>query len=243
MEEEEGEEEEEEAHPFDAAADIGGALRARKVSLRLPPQQPQPHVERRAMGILVRIWYLEEGQDVNTGEIVGYTFMDAATLADPPLGRRSFPIEPTFPIKMGSMYDRDLASGLRERKRKMLVRETGEEEKEPERVDTDANPDADAAAAPARDTGVFESQKQLLTAKLQVTKRVKGTNAPRSWRLELLATSCLPQCLEAEPEEDAASEAKRRKVGFGLGLGLGLGFFAAHHLVAELGLGLGLGWG
>jgi hypothetical protein len=183
----EGGDDEYDAHPFDETADIDalingdgdgdgagpGGTRARpaavvrrKSSLRAAAPPALPAENRRAMGVLIRIWYLEEGQDVNTGEIVGYTFMDAATLAEPPLGRRSFPIEPHFPITLGSMYDRDLASGLRERKRKMLVREEKEKKKGKEEVEEE---DVDgAAAAAAVDNGVYESSKQLLTAKLQV---------------------------------------------------------------------------
>jgi len=185
-----GDDDDDDAHPFDETADIdalingdgdgdgdgagpgrtrarpaGAAAVRRKSSLRAAAPPALPAENRRAMGVLIRIWYLEEGQDVNTGEIVGYTFMDAATLAEPPLGRRSFPIEPHFPIKLGSMYDRDLASGLRERKRKMLVREEKEKKKGKEEVEEE---EVDGAAAAAVDNGVYESSKQLLTAKLQV---------------------------------------------------------------------------
>ena len=80
-------------------------LRARLPSMRVkkPPVDP--------MGVLIRLWYLEEGRDVHVGEIVGYTLIDHTMLADPAKGRRSYPISPGNPIVDGSIYDRDILSG------------------------------------------------------------------------------------------------------------------------------------
>ena len=73
---------------------------------------PVPKINR---GLLIRIWYLEEGQDVNVGEIVGYVLIDDDMLKEPARGRRSYAIEKDIPYPEKSMYDTAVHSGLRER--------------------------------------------------------------------------------------------------------------------------------
>ena len=66
-------------------------------------------------GLMIRIWYLEEGQDVSVGEIVGYVLIDDSMLRDPARGRRSYAIQKDIPYPEKSIYDTALHSGLRER--------------------------------------------------------------------------------------------------------------------------------
>ena len=66
-------------------------------------------------GLMIRIWYLEEGQDVSVGEIVGYVLIDDDMLKDPAKGRRSYAIQKDIPYPEKSIYDTALHSGLRER--------------------------------------------------------------------------------------------------------------------------------
>ncbi len=118
-------EDDDEAHAFDELRDLpgsvgyvgsvgsaggagsGGILVSAKASLSRQPSAKRPD----PMGILIRLWYLEEGRDVNAGEIVGYTLIDHQMLANPAKGRRSYPISMGNPLVEGSMYDRDILSG------------------------------------------------------------------------------------------------------------------------------------
>ena len=60
---------------------------------------------------------------------------------------------------------------------------------------------------------VFAASKPLLVLKFQVMRRVKGTSEPRQWKMEIVSASCLPQCLEKDPNKDSDSQsaAKKRK--------------------------------
>ena len=60
---------------------------------------------------------------------------------------------------------------------------------------------------------VFAASKPLLVLKFQVMRRIKGTSEPKQWKMEIVSASCLPQCLEKDPNkvDHTQSAAKKRK--------------------------------